>query len=154
ERFCEARPGMIMVRMPGFGLDGPWRDRPGVAGSMGQVSGLAWGTGYRDDGIPNIPGAGDPLPGAHAPVAGITALAHPQRTGEGQHIELAMLDMAANLVAEQVLEYHAYGHLMTCSENRSRDAAPQGTYRCGDGEWVAVSVQSDDEWATLCGVVG
>jgi crotonobetainyl-CoA:carnitine CoA-transferase CaiB-like acyl-CoA transferase len=153
ERFCEARPGMIMVRMPGFGLEGPWRDRPGFAASMEQVSGLAWVTGYRD-GIPNIPGACDPLQGAHAAFAVITALAHRERTGEGQHIELAMLDMAANLVAEQVLEYHAYGHLMTCEENRSRTAAPQGTYLCADGEWAAVSVQDDAEWAALCGLLG
>ncbi|HVM67872.1 MAG TPA: CoA transferase [Acidimicrobiales bacterium] len=153
ERFCEVRPGMIMVRMPGFGLDGPWRDRPGFAASMEQVSGLAWVTGYRD-GIPNIPGACDPIAGAHAAFAVITALAHRDRTGEGQHIELAMLDMAANLVAEQVLEYHAYGHLMTCEENRSRAAAPQGVYRAADGEWVALSVGTDAEWVSLCDVLG
>jgi crotonobetainyl-CoA:carnitine CoA-transferase CaiB-like acyl-CoA transferase len=152
-RFCEARPGMIMVRMPGFGLDGPWRDRPGFAASMEQVSGMAWVTGYRD-GIPNIPGACDPIAGAHAAFAVITALAHRDRTGKGQHIELAMLDMAANLVVEQVLEYHAYGHLMTCEENRSRAAAPQGVYRTADGEWVALSVGTDAEWAALCDVLG
>jgi len=153
QRFRDVRPGIIMVRMPGFGLDGPWRDRPGFAASMEQVSGLAWVTGYRD-GIPNIPGACDPLAGAHAAFAVLTALAHRERTGEGQHIELAMLDMAANLVAEQVLEYHAYGHLMTCEENRSRSAAPQGVYRCADEEWVALSVGNDVEWAALCGAIG
>jgi crotonobetainyl-CoA:carnitine CoA-transferase CaiB-like acyl-CoA transferase len=152
-RFREARPDIIMVRMPGFGLEGPWRDRPGFAASMEQVSGLAWVTGD-DDGIPNIPGACDPLQGAHAAFAVITALAHRERTGEGQLVELAMLDMASNLVAEQVLEYHAYGHLMTCDGNRSRTAAPQGTYVCAQGEWVAVSVQTDDEWATVCGLLG
>ncbi len=153
ERFREARPDIIMVRMPGFGLDGPWRDRPGFAASMEQVSGLAWVTGYRD-GIPHIPGACDPLAGGHAAFAVLTALAHRERTGEGQHIELAMLDMTANLAAEQVLEYHAYGHLMTCEENRSRTVAPQGTYRCADGEWVALSVGTDEEWAALCDALG
>jgi crotonobetainyl-CoA:carnitine CoA-transferase CaiB-like acyl-CoA transferase len=120
---------------------------------MEQVSGLAWVTGYRD-GTPHIPGACDPIAGAHAAFAVITALAHRRRTGEGQHIELAMLDITANLAAEQVLEYHAYGHLMRCEENRSRTAAPQGTYRTGDGEWVAVSVTTDAEWAELCAVLG
>jgi crotonobetainyl-CoA:carnitine CoA-transferase CaiB-like acyl-CoA transferase len=142
-----------MVRMPGFGLDGPWRDRPGFAASMEQVSGLAWVTGYRD-GTPNIPGACDPVAGAHAAFAVITALAHRARTGEGQHIELAMLDMASNLVAEQVVEYHAYGHLMTCEENRSRSAAPQGTYLCSNGEWVALAVGSDASWMSLCALLG
>ena len=153
ERFRAVRPDIIMVRMPGFGLDGPWRDRPGFAASMEQTSGLAWVTGY-DDGIPNIPGACDPLAGAHAAFAVIGALAHRERTGEGQHIELAMLDMAANLVAEQLVEHHAYGHLMCCDGNRSPSAAPQGVYRCRDDEWVAVSVGSSSEFASLCRVLG
>jgi crotonobetainyl-CoA:carnitine CoA-transferase CaiB-like acyl-CoA transferase len=148
ERFREVRPDIIMVRMPGFGLTGPWRDRPGFAASMEQVSGLAWVTGYRD-GTPNIPGACDPLAGGHAAFAVITALAHREETGQGQHIELAMLDVAANLVAEQVVEYHAYGHLMTCNGNRGPDAAPQGVYQASDGEWVAVAVETDGEWGAL-----
>ena len=149
ERFREVRPDIIMVRMPGFGLTGPWRDRPGFAASMEQVSGLAWVTGYRN-GTPNIPGACDPLAGGHAAFAVITALADRERTGQGQHIELAMLDMAANLVAEQVVEFHSYGHLMTCDGNRGPDAAPQGVYRASDGEWVAVAVETDEEWDALC----
>ena len=153
ERFREVRPDVIMVRMPGFGLTGPWRDRPGFAASMEQVSGLAWVTGYRN-GTPSIPGACDPLAGGHAAFAVIAALAHRERTGQGQHIELAMLDMAANLVAEQVVEYHAYGHLMTCDGNRGPEAAPQGVYQASDGEWIAIAIETDDEWDALCRVLG
>ena len=101
-------PRIIMVRMPGFGLEGPWRDRPGFAASMEQVSGLAWITGYTD-GLPSIPGICDPLAGMHAAFAVLTALEHRARTGEGQLIELAMIDLAANLVVEQVLEHSVYG---------------------------------------------
>jgi len=152
--FRAARPDIIMVRMPGFGLDGPWRDRPGFAASMEQVSGMAWVTGYVG-GIPNIPGICDPLAGAHAAFAVITALEHRARTGEGQQIELTMLDMAANLVAEQVIEYHAYGNLMMCEGNRGPTAAPQGVYACDEPEqWVALSVGSDAEWRALRSALG
>jgi crotonobetainyl-CoA:carnitine CoA-transferase CaiB-like acyl-CoA transferase len=43
---------------------------------------------------------------------------------------------------------------MRCTENRSHTAAPQGVYRCADGEWVALSVGSDEEWVALCGTLG
>ena len=154
EALRSVRPDIVMVRMPGFGLEGPWRDRPGFAASMEMLSGMAWITGY-DGGTPNIPGICDPVAGGHAAFAVITALEHRARTGEGQHIELAMLDMAANLIAEQVLEHDVYGHLMRCEGNRSPTAAPQGVYGCdADGTWVALSVTTDAEWSRLRDVLG
>ena len=121
-----------MVRMPGFGLEGPWRERPGFAASMEQVSGLAWITGYTD-GPPSIPGICDPLAGMHAAFAVLTALEHRARTGEGQLIELAMIDLAANLIVEQVLEHSVYGHLMGRQRNhqpgRHQACTPAATRR-------------------------
>ena len=147
-------PRIIMVRMPGFGLDGPWRDRPGFAASMEQVSGLAWITGY-GDGPPSIPGICDPLAGMHSAFAILTALEHRTRTGRGQLIELAMVDLAANLVVEQVLEHTAYGHLMTRQGNRQPGPTHQGVYPCGEPEqWIAVRVATDDEWRALRGALG
>jgi crotonobetainyl-CoA:carnitine CoA-transferase CaiB-like acyl-CoA transferase len=148
------RPDIIMVRMPGFGLEGPWRDRPGFAASMEMLSGMAWVTGYAD-GLPNIPGICDPVAGGHAAFAVITALEHRARTGRGQHIELAMLDMAANLISEQVVEYEAYGNLMRCEGSRAPTAAPQGVYACdAEDTWVALSVATGDEWMALRSVLG
>ena len=121
-------PRIIMVRMPGFGLEGPWRERPGFAASMEQVSGLAWITGYTD-GLPSIPGICDPLAGMHAAFAVLTALEHRARTGEGQLIELAMIDLAANLVVEQVLEHSVYGYLMARQGNRQPGGAPSRRLR-------------------------
>jgi len=147
------RPDLIMVRMPGFGLEGPWRDRPGFAASMEMLSGMAWITGYVG-GTPNIPGICDPVAGGHAAFAVITALEHRARTGEGQHIELAMLDMAANLISEQVVEHEAYGNLMVCEGNWGPRAVPQGVYACtGEDAWVALAVETDSQWAALCSVV-
>jgi crotonobetainyl-CoA:carnitine CoA-transferase CaiB-like acyl-CoA transferase len=143
-----------MVRMPGFGLDGPWRERPGFAASMEMLSGMAWVTGYVG-GIPHIPGICDPIAGGHAAFAVITALEHRARTGRGQHIELAMVDLAANLITEQIVEYEVYGNLMRCDGNRSPTAAPQGVYPCDAPDtWVAVCVRTDAEWAALRHVLG
>ena len=73
-----ANPTATMVRMPAFGLDGPWRDRVGFAQTMEQASGMAWMTGPAD-GPPLIPrGACDPLAGLHAAFAAIAALRDPR----------------------------------------------------------------------------
>ena len=154
DELSAVNPRIIMVRMPGFGLDGPWRDRPGFAASMEQVSGLAWVTGYRD-GPPSIPGICDPLAGMHSAFAILTALEHRARTGRGQLIELAMLDLAANLVVEQVLEHTTYGHLMTRRGNRQPGPIHQGVYACREpDQWIVVGVATDDEWRALRQALG
>lgn len=151
---CALKPDLIMVRMPGFGLDGPWRDRPGFAASMEQCSGLAWGTGY-EDGLPQIPGSCDPLAGMHSAFAILTALEHRTRTGQGQQIELAMIDMAANLVVEQALEYAAYGEMVTRIGNRNAAVPHQAVYDCAEEQqWVALAVTTQEQWATLGAAIG
>jgi crotonobetainyl-CoA:carnitine CoA-transferase CaiB-like acyl-CoA transferase len=145
----------VMVRMPAFGLDGPWRDRIGFAQTSEQVSGMAWVTGY-EDGDPMIPrGICDPLSGLHAAFALLVALADRERTGEGVLVESTMVEAALNIAAEQVLEYSASGELLTRHGNRGPRAAPQGAYRCvGRDAWVAIAVASDDQWAALRGALG
>src|SRR4029078_8738316 len=74
ERLREMRDDIIMVRMPSYGLDGPWRNRGGYAQTMEQVSGMAWVTAYPDQG-PQVPnGPCDPIGGSHAMVALLMAL--------------------------------------------------------------------------------
>ncbi len=149
EDLSAVNPRLIMVRMPGFGLAGPWRDRPGFAASMEQVSGLAWTTGYAD-GLPSIPGICDPLAGMHSAFAVLAALEHRFQSGQGQLIELAMIDLTATLVAEQVLEQAVYGHLMVRQGNRQPGPAHQGVYRCCEpDQWVAVHIDSDAAWRSL-----
>ena len=132
-----------MLRMPAFGLDGPWRDRNGFAMTIEQASGLAWITGYRD--LPLVVrGACDPLGGMHAVFALLMALEHRRRTGEGQLVEVPLLETALNVAAEQVIEHSAYGALLERDENRGPVSAPQGVYACaGDDVFVAVAVETD-----------
>jgi len=143
-------PHAILVRMPSFGLDGPWRDRTGFAMTVEQASGMAWVTGYED--LPLVPrGACDPLGGVNAVIATLLALEDRRRTGEGQLVEVPLVEGALNIAAEQVIEYSAYGKLLTRQENRGPCAAPQGVYRCdGDNVFVAVAVETQTQWKALC----
>ena len=146
-------PRLIMLRMPAYGLDGPWRDRPGFAANVEQACGLAWITGYED--MPLIMNVCDIIGGMHGVFALLMALEHRRRTGEGQLVEATLLEPALNVAAEQVIEYSAYGTLLTRMGNRSPYAAPQGVYSCADpDERLALAVASDAQWHALCSVIG
>ncbi|MGO9874144.1 MAG: CoA transferase [Acidimicrobiia bacterium] len=137
------RPDVVMVRMPAFGLAGPWRDRPGFAQTMEQITGMAWVTGY-EGGPPIIPGGPvDPMVGAHAALAIVAALEHRARTGDGQLVEVPLLEVATAVTAEQVIRYAVDG---TVSDRRGTG----GVYRTlGDDAWVAVDLGSDPMTAEL-----
>src|SRR5215207_1072977 len=151
------RPDAIMLRMPGFGLDGPWRDNPAFAYVIEAASGISWLTGYPDRNPYEPYSVGDPNAGVHALNALLLALEHRRRTGDGVLIEAAMVEAALNIAAEQVIEYSAYGALLQRDGNRGPMAAPQNLYRTNDIDefgrrdcWVAIAVATDAQWTSLC----
>jgi crotonobetainyl-CoA:carnitine CoA-transferase CaiB-like acyl-CoA transferase len=155
EAVTAANPRAIMVRMPAFGLSGPWRDRTGFAQTMEQVSGMAWVTGLAG-GPPLIPrGTCDPMAGMHAVFALLVALDERDRTGRGTMVEMTMVEAALNAAAEQVVEQSAYGALLRRDGNRGPVAAPQGVYACqGDERWLALAVATDEQWKGLRRALG
>jgi len=150
-----ANPGLITLRMPAWGLDGAWRDRPGFAQTMEQVTGLAWVTGH-PDGAPIVPrGPCDPLGGLHATFALLAAVAQRDRTGEGTLVEAPLVESALNVAAEQVAVHGMTGELLGRDGNRGRHAAPQNVYRVdGVDAWIALAVHDDVEWGALRAALG
>lgn len=148
-------PRCVMIRMPGFGLSGPWRDRTGFAQTMEQLSGMAWMSGFAD-GAPTIPrGPCDPLAGMHAVVAFLAALDERDRSGVGRFVEVSMVEAALNCAAEVVIERSAYGSELHRDGNRGPVAAPQGVYPCaGEERWVALAIETDAHWQSLLEVLG
>lgn len=161
ETLHAAHPELITVRMPGFGLDGPWRDKAAFAFVIEDASGFTWLTGH-PDGPPVEPySIGDPNAGLHATVGLQLALEHRDRTGEGGLVEAAMIDAALSVTAEQVIERSAYGALLTRTGNRGPVAAPQNLYRVAGVDeygqedcWVAIAVATDEQWTALVGALG
>jgi crotonobetainyl-CoA:carnitine CoA-transferase CaiB-like acyl-CoA transferase len=150
-----ANPRAILVRMPAFGLDGPWRDRVGFAQTMEQATGMAWMTGHAD-GPPVIPrGVCDPIAGLHASFAAIAALVIRDRDGAGIQVESTMAEAALNVAAETLAEFSRHGIRMRRQGNRGPGAAPQGVYRCrGEDEWVALAATDDAARTALAGLLG
>ncbi|BDE15936.1 MULTISPECIES: CaiB/BaiF CoA transferase family protein [Mycobacterium] len=140
ESLVKLRPDVIAVRMPGFGLDGPWRDYVGWALNIEQTSGMTAATGYADGPPCNLQGPADPIVGVHAGVALLAALRHRRRTGEGRLIEVAQIEVAAAVTAEPVIEYSMNGVVRSREGNRRRGWL-QGVYPTHEDQtWVALSL--------------
>ncbi|MBI5088739.1 MAG: CoA transferase, partial [Actinobacteria bacterium] len=133
-------PRLVMVRMPAFGLAGPWRDRVGFAQTIEQASGLAYVTGYEGE-APLIPnGMCDPLAAVHGAIATMVALRRREITGTGQVVEAPMIGAALATAAEQIVEYAVNGTLLGSLGNGS-PFVEQHVFACaGDDEWVAVTL--------------
>jgi crotonobetainyl-CoA:carnitine CoA-transferase CaiB-like acyl-CoA transferase len=158
------RPDIVMVRMPGFGLDGPWRDDPAFAFVIEDAAGLTWLTGHPDENPVSPYCVGDSNAGLHALTGLLLALRHRRRTGEGVVVEAAMVDAALNVGAEQLVEHSANGAVLHRDGNRGPTAAPQNLYLAADVDptdatgrrdtWVAISVSTDEQWQALRTALG
>lgn len=143
ESLVAIKPDVIAVRMPGFGLQGPWRDYVGWALNIEQTSGMTAATGYADGPPCNLQGPADPVAGVHAGVALLAALEHRRRTGAGQLIEIAQIEVAAAVTAEPVIEYSMNGVVRPRAGNRLRGYL-QGVYPTAEDDvWVALSVPDE-----------
>jgi crotonobetainyl-CoA:carnitine CoA-transferase CaiB-like acyl-CoA transferase len=151
-----ARPDIVLVSMPAFGRSGPLRDRVAYGPGVDAASGLSHLTGYTD-GWPMNPANYycDYNAGALAAVALLAALRHRDRTGEGQHVEAAMLEGELQVMGEALLDVTINGRVQTRIGNAHPSMSPHGVYPCaGDDRWVAVACEDDAQWRALCGVIG
>jgi crotonobetainyl-CoA:carnitine CoA-transferase CaiB-like acyl-CoA transferase len=155
DALLDLKPDLVVVRMPAFGLTGPWRDRVGFAPTMEQIAGLAWVTGLPEG--PPVPprGACDPLAGAHAAFTLLAALEFTDRTGRGQLVEVPMIETVLNVTAAQTIEFEVFGSVLERRGNRGHTAATQDLYRCaGDDTWIAVSVHTEAQRNSLSALTG
>ena len=149
ERVREINPNIVMVRMPAFGLEGPWRDHVGFAYNIEQLAGMA------QNGDPDGPfvqpyGIVDIVNGQHAVVGTLAALRHRFQGGGGQLVEMAQVETVACLTAADTIEYQLTGECRPRAGNREPGCAPQGIYPCLEGRWIGITVVNDDQWHDLC----
>ncbi len=148
-------PRLTFVRMPAFGLSGPWMEMRGFDPTAAQATGLASLNGYAGDRPISARGFCDDTAGVHAAFATLAALEETRRSGVGHHIESAMSDVVVGLLAEHLLEYQRTGEAPQRDGNHGPFAAPQGIYACaGEEQWLAIAVTTDEQWAALCDELG
>ena len=155
-------PSAVMMRMPAFGLDGPWRGRLGFAQTVEQMSGMAWVTGYAD-GEPLVPrGPCDPIGGHARGFAVLVALAARDADRGGTARRGAATRQRVEHDGRAGHRIHRHRDGPGPGGNRSPSAAPQGLYAChqpeemgtGQEQWLALSVADDEQWQALVKVLG
>jgi len=152
----EVNPAIIMISMPGYGNNGPYRDYPAYGTTLEQHAGFSSIIGYPDSGPYRTQSTySDPVASLNAVGALMLALYHRRRTGKGQYIELAQIETSVSLLAEPLLDFEMNHRYPERRGNRHPYMAPHGCYRCrGEDSWVSIAVATDEEWHAFCNVIG
>ncbi|MFI1680183.1 CaiB/BaiF CoA transferase family protein [Streptomyces sp. NPDC020607] len=155
EELSAANPRLVLARVTGFGQFGPYSRRPGFGTLAEAMSGFAAITG-EPDGPPTLPpfGLADSIAGLATAYAVMTALAARDRTGEGQVVDMAIIEPILTVLGPQPLWYDQLGHVQPRTGNRSTNNAPRNTYRTADDKWVAVSTSAQSIAERLMRLVG
>lgn len=152
----QVNPSLVMVSISGYGDTGPLRSNAALGLPLVFASGLASVTGY-GDGHPQRTGIsyGDPNGGLHAMFALLAALWHRRRTGEGQHVKVALLEALLAVIPDAVMIRSLTGQEPAQRGNRHPQMAPHGVFRTrGQDEWIAIAVDSNQAWSALASVLG
>ena len=153
----KVNPRIIVLSAPGYGYEGPIRDYFAYGGCIGAFAGISTLWGHAGSEVNERPKQAytDFVTAGHLAMSVMAALHERERSGEGQHIELTQIDSAAAMMGTAILEHTINGDTPQPIGNRSPHAAPQGVYACiGVDKWVAISIESDDEWQALANLMG
>jgi crotonobetainyl-CoA:carnitine CoA-transferase CaiB-like acyl-CoA transferase len=152
------KPSLVYCSVTGFGQDGPRSQNAAYDFAIQAMGGLMSVTGERDGepgggpqkvGVPAV----DLMTGMYAAVAILAALARRAETGQGETIDLAMLDVAAAFLSNQAMNHLVSGKSPQRGGNRHPNIQPQDVFTASDGQFV-LAVGNDGQFAKLCEVIG
>ncbi len=144
DRLSELNPGLVMVRLTGFGQTGPYSERPGFGTLAESMSGFAYLNGYADR-EPLLPptGLADGIAALYSTFAVMYALYHRDvNGGGGQYIDTSLTEPIFSLLGPQPLRYQHLDDVERRSGNRSTSSAPRNVYETGDDRYVAISASA------------
>ena len=158
EALKAVKPDIIYCSITGFGQTGPKRDAAAYDFMIQAMGGLMSVTGERD----GMPGAGpqkvgvpivDLMTGMYAAVGVLAALARRNETGQGDYIDLAMLDVASGFLANQAMNWLVGGKVPHRAGNRHPNIQPQDVFPAKDGH-IVLAVGNDGQFVKLCETIG
>ena len=156
EQLSQINPGLIMLRISGYGQTGPYRDRPGF-GVIGEaMGGLRYITGEPGR-VPVRVGLsiGDSLASLHGVIGVLMALYHRKvHGGRGQYIDIALYEAVFNMLESTLPEYDAFGVIRERTGSALPGIAPTNAYPCKDGQYVLVAGNGDSIFKRLMDVIG
>ena len=141
EVFHQRNPGLIIVRVSGWGQDGPYRDRPGFGTLVESMSGYAARTGFADR-EPALPptALADMVAGLYGAMAVLVALREVEaKGGKGQVVDLPLLDPLFSFIATEAAIYRLTGSVRERTGSRSETTSPRNVFRTKDGRYIGIS---------------
>jgi crotonobetainyl-CoA:carnitine CoA-transferase CaiB-like acyl-CoA transferase len=148
-------PGLVVLRVSGFGQDGPYASRPGFATMAEAMGGFAAVNGA-PDGPPLLPPIAltDEVSALAGAFAVMVALHHRERTGEGQVIDVSLLETMVSIMGPLPAVWAQRGELQPRLGSGIPYSVPRATYQCADGIWVAVSTSAETVAKRVMELVG
>ena len=155
ESLAAINPGLVMVRISGYGQSGPYRERPGF-GVIGEaVGGMRHVTGTPDR-PPSRVGVsiGDTLSALYGVIGALVALESRRATGRGQVVDVALYEAVFSVMESMLPEFDRFGVVRERTGSILPGIAPTSAYRCADGSFVLIAANGDSIFQRLCRAMG
>jgi len=156
EQMREIKPDIVLASLSAYGHSGPWTNIPGIGGTIEPSSGMSGMLGY--EGGPPL-NSGQMFPDAIAALNGmagiVTALRHRDQTGQGQYVDLSMMESSLAAVGDAYLEYSMTGRQRPRLGNHHPTFAPHSIYPASGAEqWIAIACEDEAQWNALADAAG
>ena len=149
---------LIMLSMSGTGQNGPWKDFVAYGPTLQSLAGLTYLTSYSQEAPMGFGYAyADMVSGLYGAISILAALEHRDRCGQGQYIDLSEYETTCTTIGPALIDAGFNHHPIVPKGNdaANRPAAPYGCYKCsGEDRWCVIAVFTEDEWQSLCGLLG
>ncbi len=153
EALKEINPRLVMVSISGFGQTGPYASKPAYDMTISAISGFMSMNGPPGQPTKNGPAVSDFLSGIYGCLAAMAALRHRDRTGEGQHVDVSMMDCGMSLLDAFFAQYRFTGVEPKCCGNRRDNYAPVNAYPTADG-YIYIAATLNKHWTALAKTMG
>jgi formyl-CoA transferase len=155
-QLSEVNPGLVMVRLSGFGQDGPYRDRPGFGAVAEAMGGMRYVTGYPDRPPVRLGiSIGDSIAALHGVIGAMMALHHRRvNGGKGQVVDVALYESVFNMMESLVPEFDVLGFKRERAGNALPGITPSNTYPTRDGKFVIIGANNDSIFKRLMTTMG
>jgi crotonobetainyl-CoA:carnitine CoA-transferase CaiB-like acyl-CoA transferase len=155
EALAADNPGLILVRLSGYGQTGPYRDRPGFGAIAESMGGMRYVTGFPDRPPVRMNlSIGDSIAALHAVVGALAALQARQRTGRGQVVDVALYEAVFNLMESSLPEFDRYGVVRERTGTNLTGIVPSNTYPTADGRHIVIGGNGDSIYKRLMRAIG
>jgi len=156
EQLAQVNPGLIMVRLSGFGQSGPYRDRPGFGAIGESMGGLRYVTGYPDRPPVRVGvSIGDSIAALHGVIGALMALRHREvNGGRGQFVDVALYEAVFNMMESVLPEYDMFGLIRERSGASLPGIVPSNTYVTRDRKYVVIGANADSIFKRMMNAIG